>query len=905
MLEEDETLARMLQQQLLEEEQRMQRRTANYASSGNSHLTQQELDDMELARQMAQMDFEQHRRSTREDHLARARRLQEEAFSNVSSAASSSHHQVPTSSSSSSSQTQRALLPPPPAAATSAARGVDEQLAYARSLQEQAFSNVVAAQHKNSSASARAGPRTTEESDLELAMRMQEMEEMGLSSSRASGLALDSSESHRHRSFSTNDISLQSRLQQEEEDARLARLMEGGGPSLRELQSQISGHHRNYDNNNINVESAPQSSSSMSAAAGMMPTNSAPIPVSSVPRKPPPTMESQMATGGGFKPPPPAPVPPPPVRPSNLSSYTPVVNMPPSIATTLNSSSHNNQHHSSNSSAHSRTPSVNTYPTAVPRPFPPMHANPYPAEGLVNTDPPGIAMPNEAAFLDVPGNGATPNNDREKRRGGGFFGLFRRSPAGSSGQTVASNSARDNNSKRGSRRSSAQAINPPNRNGPSNQRNKPPRLASLPPVAIPAPIPPPPPTELTQTGPLPHSISVSQTIGRNEATAQRKGALATCCNCKKLSTNLIVALDKKYHPECLRCVACYQNIDATQPFAFVTDGHGEKQPLHRQCYAGLYGVKCAVCKQSIPAGEDGKVSFVKHPFFDTEQMCPRHASNPGRRCTGCHRFEPEDEPFADLNDSGRCVCFACCRSVVVDSDEATVLWNKVVDFFERLGLPIWKDMRQVPILIVGYDALNNQIARAGGSHGNSTQIMTRGLCLTEHESGKKIKLSTLRWNKNNFSFEACDAELKGFTYFQVPDASKVNPDASVTAILCLSGLPSDLVASVLAHEATHAWIKLHPRFDIANPIPPQVEEGCAQLLALLFLNDGLEPASRATLDVEGPTDEKLRQYFKFSIETDDNEIYGEGYRKAAAAYANIGIEALMSHVVLYQEFPRT
>jgi hypothetical protein len=54
-----------------------------------------------------------------------------------------------------------------------------------------------------------------------------------------------------------------------------------------------------------------------------------------------------------------------------------------------------------------------------------------------------------------------------------------------------------------------------------------------------------------------------------------------------------------------------------------------------------------------------------------------------------------------------------------------------------------------------------------------------------------------------------------------------------------------------------------------------------------------------------PDDEKLRQYFKFSIETDDHEIYGEGYRKAAAAYANIGIEALLSHVVLYKTFPKT
>jgi len=193
----------------------------------------------------------------------------------------------------------------------------------------------------------------------------------------------------------------------------------------------------------------------------------------------------------------------------------------------------------------------------------------------------------------------------------------------------------------------------------------------------------------------------------------------------------------------------------------------------------------------------------------------------------------------------------------------------------------------------------------GATHGGSSQIMTRGLCLTEHQSGRKFKLAKLKYNKNNASFVSGDVESRGYTFFQVPDASKVNPDSSVTAILCLSGLPRDLAASVLAHEATHAWVKLHPRFDISYPIPPQVEEGCAQLIAMLFLTEGMMPASTETYGDSGPSDAKLRQYFKFSIETEDNEIYGEGYRKAATAYANIGIEALLSHIVLYQDFPKT
>lgn len=433
-------------------------------------------------------------------------------------------------------------------------------------------------------------------------------------------------------------------------------------------------------------------------------------------------------------------------------------------------------------------------------------------------------------------------------------------------------------------------------------------------LAVPSPIPPP---SHGRNGTLPNSTISSERLTvpiAPDAHMQKKKLIslgkkkeAVICNgCDKPATSFLMALDRKYHTECFKCVGCHLTINSSGPFAYMTDGSGIKHPLHRNCYIELYGVKCAVCKQLIPTGSNGKVLFVKHPFFETEQMCPRHASNPGRRCTGCHRFEPEGEPFADLNDSGRCVCYSCCRTVVVDSSDATPLWNKVLDFMENtLSLPIWKPMREIPILIVGYDALNDQLMASGGAHGGSSQIMTRGLCLTEHESGRRLKLQSMKFNKNNFSFDCCDAEEKGFTYFQVPDASKVNPDASVTAILCLSGLPSDLATSVLAHEATHAWIKLHPRFDIGYPISPQVEEGCAQLIAMLFLNEGLNPASTETYGDPGPSDAKLRQYFKFSIETDDHEIYGEGYRRAAKAYADIGIEALLSHVVLYKAFPNT
>lgn len=88
-------------------------------------------------------------------------------------------------------------------------------------------------------------------------------------------------------------------------------------------------------------------------------------------------------------------------------------------------------------------------------------------------------------------------------------------------------------------------------------------------------------------------------------------------------------------------------------------------------------------------------------------------------------------------------------------------------------------------------------------------------------------------------------------------------------------------------------------------MPPQVEEGIAQLIAMLFLTRGLDSPAAQSANEDGPSDDKLRQYFKFTIEREKHEIYGTGYRRAAMAYRDIGIEALLTHVLQYRDFPHT
>ena len=385
-----------------------------------------------------------------------------------------------------------------------------------------------------------------------------------------------------------------------------------------------------------------------------------------------------------------------------------------------------------------------------------------------------------------------------------------------------------------------------------------------------------------------HGVKPSAGHARNNSFNGSFRGTSVCAACGMTHGSFLKAFDRKYHPECFRCTSCQGKIDPNDQFKYTTDQQGRKHPHHRECFIG-FGVSCAVCNQKLPMTAEGRVPFIKHPFFDNEKMCVRHADEAHRRCAGCQRFEPKNVPFIDIMDGDRCVCPACCRSVVVDNADAKPLWNQVLAFFENfLKLPVWGPLRELPILLVGSETLLEQMNAQNHNHASSMHPMTAGLCLTEPGRGDNVV--------SRYYLDA-----------PAPTSSMaLQPKTKVISILCLTGLPSDLTASVLAHEAAHAWIRLHPQYDPHNPLPAQVEEGVAQLVAMLFLSEGLGPPPPPKPEEEdGPSDEKLRQYFKFCIERETSEVYGTGYRRAAVAYRDIGIEALLTHVLQYRDFPVT
>lgn len=52
----------------------------------------------------------------------------------------------------------------------------------------------------------------------------------------------------------------------------------------------------------------------------------------------------------------------------------------------------------------------------------------------------------------------------------------------------------------------------------------------------------------------------------------------------------------------------------------------------------------------------------------------------------------------------------------------------------------------------------------------------------------------------------------------VPELVSIDQNRSVNAILILHGLPYDLTAQIVAHEATHAYIKLSESFPDHLPL---------------------------------------------------------------------------------------
>lgn len=115
----------------------------------------------------------------------------------------------------------------------------------------------------------------------------------------------------------------------------------------------------------------------------------------------------------------------------------------------------------------------------------------------------------------------------------------------------------------------------------------------------------------------------------------------------------------------------------------------------------------------------------------------------------------------------------------------------------------------------------------------------------------------------------------------------------VTGILVVYGLPRLLTGSILAHEVLHAYLRMGGCTELGE----QVEEGLAQLMALLWLE------AQAEKGFKDDYEERLAAYLGHQIRSDTSVIYGDGFRAALEAFQVHGLEKVLHHVRQTGTFP--
>ena len=404
-------------------------------------------------------------------------------------------------------------------------------------------------------------------------------------------------------------------------------------------------------------------------------------------------------------------------------------------------------------------------------------------------------------------------------------------------------------------------------------------------------------------------------------------ASMTCAACKQpILGPQLTALGQIYHPQCFVCVACHQPFPAG---SFCPKGD-PPEPYHQSCAEQLFCDRCCLC-DSILRGQ-----YLIHPFFKEEKYCLEHRQT-SKICFSCQRREPtpgktQREGFVALPD-GRMSCCDCISQAIFDSEGARPLYLEAVDFIEQvLQLPIPAGMRDVPVLAVDLSSLNEQQRNAAfsshrgsagtsssrsGSRGGMDNIngvgtdlgpnIVRGLTLSEVSSVRHVTPGLVTFHPM-YGIQAVGGYGPIVTVEQHRD---------VTAVLVLYGLPRDLTASILAHEAFHVWCKLTKSMPHPLSADAAVEEGLCQYVSMRYLENlhgaesthhGPSPRSAGAgletlpycVEVGSAASAQLtrtlRALFRSQIELDESPVYGEGYRRAAPCCSVLGLDIVLEHV---------
>lgn len=367
--------------------------------------------------------------------------------------------------------------------------------------------------------------------------------------------------------------------------------------------------------------------------------------------------------------------------------------------------------------------------------------------------------------------------------------------------------------------------------------------------------------------------------------------LPTCSSCHSQWTGLIPIRiqNKVFCRNCFRCTICNSSITSSYIYS-------EDKVYCPPCATIHLYKYCSLCAQPIQG------AYRKHIFLTDEIYCFHHTSTSSslpHSCCACQRLEPYASSGKDLFQAlsdGRYLCTQCSLTAVVDSSEAEEIYQQVLLFMEReLKLVLPPGTRVVPILAVDMLSLNEQQSQVSTqcSHDNNssnnnilTQAHVRGLTISSNSARVISYQTTEREGGVGGGFLRRLFTTSSSSSSSSSSVVEIDESREVSAVLVLFGLPKDLTASILAHEAMHVYLKLSKEFSFH--LPPEVEEGLCQVSAYKYL----ESLRKGDSD----KDAELRNYFLYTIETDPSPVYGDGFRNARKVVDALGLNLTLELV---------
>lgn len=299
--------------------------------------------------------------------------------------------------------------------------------------------------------------------------------------------------------------------------------------------------------------------------------------------------------------------------------------------------------------------------------------------------------------------------------------------------------------------------------------------------------------------------------------------LCKACN-KQINGNFMKKDGDYYHPDCyskveeLICDYCKKPLDEEYIVS-------ENKKYHKSCYENYILPKCSVC--NFPLKGKYSEDIYKNKFH-TYHLNEMHL------CDACNRIicQALTNGGHDYLD-GRHICNICYATAVFDQKQFEKLLVKVSGQLTSIGIKF--NLKNIQIVGVDRNVLRNKAK-------NYTE-RTQGYCNSE------------KFNR----------------YI---DKRIVDQTISHT-IYVLSGVPSLVIESTIAHELMHSWIFENTK----NNLSDKINEGSCNYVSYLYLRSLNQDSAEDLIK---------------KLETDSDINYGKGFLEIRQQFENKSINDFLT-----------